>query len=102
MNIENTSDNNCFAYSILAAVYPTDLEKTNPKSYLEYLPTLKFSNIKLPIRPRDIPKFELQNSLRINVFGFDSELKTGTTIFYLCFYLNDSFFNSVKLEISFT
>ena len=77
LNINNTTDNLCFAYTLLADLYSVNNDKTNPDSYKDYLPTLKFDNLHLPIRPRDISKFELLNSLRVNVFGYDSELKTG-------------------------
>ena len=77
LNIKNTNDNLCFIYCILADLYPTDVDALNPNSYIDYIPTLKFYEISFPIHTRDISKFESLNSLRVNIFGYDSDLKTG-------------------------
>ena len=41
LNICNTGDEMCLAYSVIADHYPTTSNKTSPESYKKYLDTLK-------------------------------------------------------------
>ena len=62
LNIRN-NDNKCFAYSVLAAMFP---EKEQNK-YKSNLHKLNLDNIKFPMSLTDVPKFEKQNNIGINV-----------------------------------
>lgn len=73
LNIEN-DDEYCFLWAIVAHLYPAPCDK-NPRrisSYPHFSNVLNYSNIKFPIKLKDIPKFELANSLSINVFTYEA------------------------------
>ena len=70
VNVQNR-DKKCFLWSVLAAVYP---EKTHPErvaKYLEYENTLDMTGLTYPVKVSDIPKFERQNKISVNVFGYE-------------------------------
>ena len=74
LNIQN-KDNKCFMWSILAALHPVDRSK-NPNRVSKYEPfqnELKFDGIDFPVKLQDISKFETQNQISVNVFGYDPE-----------------------------
>ena len=70
LNIRN-NDNKCFAYSVLAAMFPENKNRERQNKYKPNLHKLNFDNIELPMSITDVPKFENQNNLGINVFGFE-------------------------------
>ena len=70
LNIRN-NDNKFFAYSLLAAMFPEKEHKQRENNYKPKLHKLKFDNIKFPMSLTDVPKFEKQNNIGINVFGFE-------------------------------
>lgn len=65
-------DNKCFLYAIASLIAPQKLNRHYFKQYDNVLKNFKLDNIRLPMALADIPKFERQNSININVFGFDS------------------------------
>ena len=70
LNIRN-NDNKCFAYSVLAAMFPENKNRERQNKYKPNLHKLNFDNIEFPMSLTDVPKFENQNNLGINVFGFE-------------------------------
>ena len=70
LNIRN-NDNKCFAYSVFAATFPEKEQKQRQNKYKSNLHTLKFDNIEFPMSLTDVPKFENQKNIGINVFVFD-------------------------------
>ena len=75
------SDQKCFLYSILAAFR----KSRNPNrytSYLDLMGTLNLKGLSFPTKMSEIPKFEKNNNLTINVFGlFDKrEVERGDKI----------------------
>ena len=73
LNIQN-KDQTCFAYSVLAALYPPSTHtKHNPKTYKKQLNQLDLSHIEFPMSLSDIPKFEKANNLAGNVFGLEKK-----------------------------
>lgn len=74
LNIRNTEDDKCFAWSILARMYsdtsggaPDDVE-----SYRQYESELNMRGIKYPVSISRVDKFERQNeAVSVNVFGFE-------------------------------
>ena len=69
LNIRN-NDNKCFAYSVLAAMFPEKEHKQRKNKYKPNLLKLNFDKIELPMSLTDVPKFEKQNNIGIIVFGF--------------------------------
>ena len=70
LNIRN-NDNKCFAYSVLAAMFPEKEHKQRQNKYKPNLHKLNLDNIEFPMPLMDVPKFEKQNNIGINVFGFE-------------------------------
>ena len=70
LNIRN-NDNKCFAYSVLAAMFLDKEHKQRQNKYQPKLHKLNFDNIEFPMSLADVPKFEMQNNIGINVFGFE-------------------------------
>ena len=70
LNIRN-KDNKCFAYSVLAAMFPEKEQKQRQHKYKSNLHKLNLDNVDFPISLTDVPNFEKQNNIGINVFGFD-------------------------------
>ncbi|XP_071055897.1 uncharacterized protein [Onthophagus taurus] len=71
INVQN-NDNKCFAWALMSALYqPTGLPQRI--SYPDYRETeLKFDCVTFPAPIRDIPKFEEENNISINVYGINS------------------------------
>lgn len=72
LNIQN-NDNQCFKWSVLAALHPIQRED-QPHRIHHYVPfehELDFNGIDFPVSIDKIPKFEKQNNIAINVFGFE-------------------------------
>ncbi len=67
LNIQN-KDNKCFLWSILAKLHPAESDKCEVRSYRRYENELNLSRITFPVKLNDIPKFEVDNNLKINVF----------------------------------
>jgi len=67
-------DNNCFQYSILAAVHPATTNLNNPYTYTKYLSELDMTGIETPVSLSSIPKFESQNtSISVNVLVYEKK-----------------------------
>ena len=71
INVKNT-DNKCFMWSILAALHPVEHTR-NPERihhYQHYQDELNFGGIEFPVTIDKIGRFERQNNISVNVFGF--------------------------------
>ncbi|XP_025074395.1 uncharacterized protein LOC112552737 [Pogonomyrmex barbatus] len=64
-----SNDNACFAWAVMAALYPIDLHSDRPSSYPHYSLVLNFDGIDFPMILRNITRFERLNDLSINVFA---------------------------------
>jgi len=74
LNIRNDGNNNCFEYSILAALHPFNHNPANPHLYNKFFPELNMAGIETPIAISSIPKFESQNvSISVNVMVRDEK-----------------------------
>jgi len=64
-------DKKCFLHCVLAALYPLPKEKarkrSDPKEYLQHEHRLNTQNLTYPVTIRQIPQFEKDNGLCINV-----------------------------------
>ena len=70
VNVKN-SDDKCFLWSILAALYPVDHNPNRISHYLPYENQLNMTGIKYPVHPSSVTQFERQNNISVNVFGFE-------------------------------
>lgn len=70
VNVQNT-DQNCFMWSVLVALYPVTNHPERVVNYMQHIDKLDFSGIPFPARVGDIPKFEKRNGISINVFGYE-------------------------------
>lgn len=74
LNITN-NDEKCFIWSILASLYPVsrDYHPYRVSNYIQYESELNCQNIEMPVSLADVPKFEKQNNISINVFGLEKD-----------------------------
>ena len=73
VNVQN-KDNNCFLWSVLAGLHPARKHSERVSWYRPYLHTLKYDHMPMPVISKDLRKFEKENHLAINVFGYDKHV----------------------------
>ncbi|VDI77645.1 Hypothetical predicted protein [Mytilus galloprovincialis] len=69
-NIKN-EDRKCFLWSVLAALHPVERNPDRVSHYMKYKDSLNFTGIDFPVSLSKVEKFEKQNNLSINVFGWE-------------------------------
>ena len=71
VNTEN-NDEKCFLWSILASLHPLQYRNHLDRfsKYREYEDDLNMSRIQYPTDRKDISKFEHQNNISVNVYGY--------------------------------
>jgi len=74
INVEST-DNACFAWSIVAALYPAKSHAKRSSEYPHYTSVLNVRNIEFPMTLSQIKKFENLNDISINVYSIEKEKK---------------------------
>ncbi|XP_076301531.1 uncharacterized protein LOC143219407 [Lasioglossum baleicum] len=67
----HSKDNACFAWSVMAALYPATAHSNRQSSYPEYTNVLNFEDIEFPMLLNQITRFEKLNDISINVYGFE-------------------------------
>lgn len=73
LNIRN-SDNKCFLWSIVAALYPTQMNVCRTSSYPHFSKVLNIDGISFPPSCKDIKVFEnLNPHMSINIYGLDNK-----------------------------
>jgi hypothetical protein len=75
INIKN-SENKCFMWSVLAGIHEVPLH-SHPerlRHYQQFQDELDFTGIEFPVTVDKIGKFEHQNNISVNVFGFEDVL----------------------------
>ena len=72
LNIQN-KDDKCFLWSILAHLHvvPPHQHGYRVEKYVPYENELNMEGITYPVAVKDVPKFEKQNDISINVFGYE-------------------------------
>ena len=74
MNVKNT-DNKCFMWAVLADLHPVDCNTNRVPNrvanYIHYEPELDMTGIAFPVSLGDIGRFEAQNAVSVNVFGWE-------------------------------
>ena len=73
VNIQN-NDEKCFIYSVLAKLHPKPQNPHRPTHYQPYEQELNMHDIEMPMKLSQISKFEKQNNISINVFGFEESV----------------------------
>ena len=68
INIKNLYDNECFKWSILAKLHPVEMNANRINQYKKWENQLNFDGIEFPVSPSQIPKFEAQNVVSVNVY----------------------------------
>ena len=68
VNIQN-QDDKCFLWSVLASLHKVDHNKQRIKHYIPYESELNMNGIAYPVAVKDVPNFEKQNDISVNVFG---------------------------------
>ena len=79
VNVQNV-DNICFAWAVVSALYPTISNINKPSSYPDPKTVLNLKGIRFPIALRQIPQFEAENSISINVYRLQKDRRN----FQLC------------------
>ncbi|XP_076286298.1 uncharacterized protein LOC143211976 [Lasioglossum baleicum] len=67
----HSKDNACFAWSVMAALYPATAHSNRYSSYPEYTNVLNFEDIEFPMLLNQSTRFEKLNDISINVYGFE-------------------------------
>ncbi|KYN09254.1 hypothetical protein ALC57_18634 [Trachymyrmex cornetzi] len=68
-----TTDNACFAWSVVAALHPAEEHVYRESSYPHYTAVLNLAGIEFPMILKDIQKFEQLNAMSINVYGIGNK-----------------------------
>ena len=66
-------DNACFAWAVVAALYPAKKNSKRTSKYPHYSTVLNLCNIEFPVTLPQISKFEKLNSISVNVFTVQEE-----------------------------
>ena len=72
LNIQN-DDKKCFLWSILASLHPVQHNPYKVSKHREYEHELNMSRIQYPADIKDIGKFEHQNNISVNVYGYEDK-----------------------------
>ncbi|XP_018404604.1 PREDICTED: uncharacterized protein LOC108781186 [Cyphomyrmex costatus] len=67
----SSNDNACFAWSVVAALYPAENHVYRASSYPHYSTVLNFADIEFPVTLKDVKKFERSNNMSVNVYGIE-------------------------------
>ena len=74
LNLQN-NDEKCFLWSILESLHPVHW-RTSPHrilKYQEYQRELNISGIQYPVDIKDIGKYEHQNNISVNLYGYEDK-----------------------------
>ena len=74
INVQS-NDNACFAWSVVAALYPAESHVYRKSSYPHYTTVLNLKDIEFPMTLQQIKKFENANDIAINVYTVERQNK---------------------------
>ncbi|XP_029670936.1 uncharacterized protein LOC115240107 [Formica exsecta] len=85
VNMRST-DNACFAWAVVAALYPVEKNTERSSRYLHYSTVLNLEGIEFPMSLNGITRFERINDVSINVYTVRDKKdgKGRTTVSFLC------------------
>ncbi|XP_045477928.1 uncharacterized protein LOC123683076 [Harmonia axyridis] len=72
INIKN-KDEACFAWAVTSALHPVEMHPERISKYPHYSKVLKLKGIQFPMTMKQIPNFEKQNQISINVYVLKKE-----------------------------
>ncbi|XP_011859093.1 PREDICTED: uncharacterized protein LOC105556605 [Vollenhovia emeryi] len=75
-------DNACFAWAVVAALYPAEKHTSRCNQYPDYRTVLKLDGIDFPMTLKRISRFERLNDMSINVFTMKDEKRMERS--FLC------------------
>ncbi|XP_074026944.1 uncharacterized protein isoform X2 [Leptinotarsa decemlineata] len=75
INVKN-NDQACFAWAVTSALHPAGINTSRISSYPHYSKVLKLTGIQFPMTMRQIPRFEKQNNVSINVYVLEKIKKS--------------------------
>jgi len=70
---QRAMDNACFAWSVVAALYPAEQHVDRTISYPHYTSVLNLQDIQFPMTLKDITKFERLNRVSVNVYTIEEQ-----------------------------
>jgi hypothetical protein len=73
INVKNTN-NKCVMWSVFAALHSVSRDSERFCRYQQHEDELDFSGIEFPVTVDKIGKFERQNNISVNMFGFEDLL----------------------------
>ena len=73
INVKNHNDQKCFVWSVLAALHPGERNLNRVNRHRDREATLNMTGISFPVQISDINRFEKQNPISVNVFGFETQ-----------------------------
>jgi hypothetical protein len=59
-------------WAVLASLYPAQQNPDRVSKYENYIDALNFTGMVFPMKIKDIPKFEKNNEISVNVFGYEN------------------------------
>ncbi|XP_011883948.1 PREDICTED: uncharacterized protein LOC105571085 [Vollenhovia emeryi] len=68
-----SKDNACFAWSVVAALYPAERNAERKSSYPYYSDVLNLRDISFPMTLNQVKKIEQLNSISINVYSVEKK-----------------------------
>ena len=71
VNVQS-KDNACFAWAVVAALYPAERNGDRESSYLHYTTVLNLQDVEFPVTLDQIKKFELANNISINTYSIEN------------------------------
>lgn len=72
INVQS-NDNACFAWSVVAALYPSKDHPQRTSSYPQYTKSLNLKEITFPVTLKDITTFERHNEISVNVYSLGKQ-----------------------------
>ncbi|XP_070165276.1 uncharacterized protein [Polyergus mexicanus] len=72
INVQS-NDNACFAWSVVAALYPAENYVYRESSYPHYTTVLNLQDIEFPVNVNQIKKFEHADNISINVYSIEEK-----------------------------
>ncbi|EZA62617.1 hypothetical protein X777_07431 [Ooceraea biroi] len=73
-------DNACFAWAVVAVLYPSATHADRTVHYPDYTTVLDVSGIEFPMTLDQIGRFERNNGISINVFAEDDDNRRGVIV----------------------
>lgn len=94
INVKN-NDDACFAWTVISALYPIEKDPQRVSKYPHYSKVLKLKGIQFPMTLKQVPCFENQNQISINIYILRKHLKNFNVV--PCYLTKNKLINHVNL-----